>query len=100
MAASSVRSCSFWPEHLWVREAKLWLPAGEAGQGERCKGLDRTVQVAGAGNSSGVSRHGPVLAPELPSPARADAGQSRPALSPAAALIFSLLIPVTPSLVA
>lgn len=41
-----------------------------------------------------------MLAPELPSPARADAGQSRPALSPAAALVFSLLIPVTPSLVA
>lgn len=74
---------------------------GEAGEGERCKGQDGAVHVAGVGNSSGVSRHVPLPAPELPTqgPAGAEPGQSQPALDPAAAPIFSLLIPITPTLV-
>ena len=38
MASSSVRSCSFWPEQLWVREAKLWsIHGGGRGRGEMQK---------------------------------------------------------------
>lgn len=46
--------------------------------------------------------HGPLPAPKLPmqGPAGANAGQSQPTLSPVAALIFSLPILVSPSLVA
>lgn len=82
MAASSLSSCSSWPEQLRVREAKLWLLVGEAGKGE--------VQRAAQGSPCGWSR-------PLSSSTGSNTGQSQPGLGPAVAL-SSLPIPVTPSL--